>query len=267
MSILDYLGYSLLLVTIFQFILWGVSVVIKDASIVDRFWGILFILQLVGYTVYSPELDPRAMIVFLLTTLWGLRLSIYIHIRNKGTGEDYRYKEMREEHGEKKFWWYSFFSIFLLQGVLSQLFAVPSLLIFSENNSSSLNWLDYAGIGVWVFGFLFESIADYQLYTFKQKPGTKGKLLTSGLWRYSRHPNYFGECVLWWGFFLISLNYTYGVYSIFSPILMMLFIYNISGVKLLEKDLSDKKPEYKDYIKSTPAFFPSIKKVWSTVEK
>jgi len=242
-------------------VLWAVSVFVKDASIVDSVWGLTFFVQALTFTVVASDISIRSGIVLGLVGLWSVRLSWHIFSRNHGNGEDYRYKAMREEHGTSKFWWYSFFSVFMLQGVLSIIVAAPLLFVISDSGSE-FAMLDVIACILFAVGFYFEAIGDLQLLRFKKDPANKGKLLTTGLWSLTRHPNYFGDIVMWWSLFIFALSADAGWISFYGPLVMTLFIYNISGVKLLEKDLIKKKPDYEEYIKSTPAFVPKISKLF-----
>ncbi|NNC69427.1 MAG: DUF1295 domain-containing protein, partial [Flavobacteriaceae bacterium] len=169
--------------------------------------------------------------------------------------EDYRYQQFRNDYGAQRYWWFSFFQVFLLQGFLLWLISAPLLAAIYFGSTTSLNILDYVAILFWLIGFTFEAGGDYQLAKFKSNPENKGKLLTSGFWKYTRHPNYFGDATVWWAFGLFSI--AAGAYlPILSSILMSLLIIKISGVAMLEKTLKHTKPEYKEYIERTNAFFP-----------
>ncbi len=239
-------------------LLWLVSLVVKDASIIDAFWGLGFVVLAWFYHFQvTDNQNVRSLVLCILTTLWGVRLALHIGIRNHGKGEDYRYQAWRLEHG-KNFWWISLFRVFLLQGFLLWIIAVPLLVgqISTENN---LQLFDYLGIIIWIIGFLFEVFGDWQLVQFKKNPDNKGKLLNSGLWKYTRHPNYFGDAFLWWGYFCFTISVG-GYWTIFSPILMTFLLMRVSGVALLEKKLVETKPQYKEYIEKTSAFFPMMPK-------
>ena len=251
---------NFLILCAFMFMMWIVSVKIKDASIVDRVWGLTFFIQMAFYTYASP-FSWRAAIVLLLVGLWAFRLSWHIQTRNQNHGEDYRYQALRKKTGPN-FWFMSLFSVFLLQAGLSFVVGLPLLLIAAGSPETSLGVLDYLGITIWTIGFLFEAIGDSQLRRFKANPDNKGKLLTTGLWSLTRHPNYFGDALLWWGIFIISLNVPYAYLGIIGPIAMTFFLTKVTGVTLLEKDLIKKKPDYKEYILNTPAFVPKISNLW-----
>lgn len=243
-----------ILVLILMTILWIVSIIIKNVSIVDIFWGFGFVMLTWFYYFQTDGLLIRKIILLILVTIWGLRLSIYIGWRNWGKGEDYRYQNFRKKYGHK-YWWFSFFQTFLLQGVLMILISAPLLGAQISTNNGSLNALDYIAIIVWLVGFTFEAGGDLQMARFKRNSDNKGKVLKSGFWRYTRHPNYFGDATQWWAYGLFSL--AAGRYwPILSSILMTVLLLKVSGVALLEKSLKDKKPEYRDYIKKTSAFIP-----------
>jgi len=236
-------------------VLWLISIYLKNVSIVDNFWGIGFILISFIYYLQCEVAYTRINLMMLLVTLWGLRLSVYLTYRNYGKGEDYRYQEFRRSYGPKRYWWFSFFQVFLLQGGLMMIISLPLLGIALKTDSNALNFLDYLAILIWIIGFIFESVGDYQLSSFKRHPENKGKLLTTGLWRYTRHPNYFGDSAVWWGFGLLAIASGAYWYSLGSLIMTYLII-KISGVALLEKSLSEVKPGYEHYIQTTSTFFP-----------
>jgi steroid 5-alpha reductase family enzyme len=235
-------------------ILWIISVLIKNASIADLFWGFGFVVAAILYFVLTTGVEARKILILLLVGIWGLRLSIYLTWRNIGKGEDYRYKKFRQDYGEHRYWWISFFQVFLLQGVLMWLISAP-LLGAQLYDKNPISVLDCAGAFFWLLGFTFEAVGDSQLSRFKANPASKGKVLNTGLWRYTRHPNYFGEAAIWTGYALISV--AAGSYiPVLSSVLMIGMIIKVSGVFLLEKSLKDTKPQYKEYIEKTSAFIP-----------
>jgi steroid 5-alpha reductase family enzyme len=236
-------------------VLWLISIYLKNVSIVDNFWGIGFILITFIYYLQSEVAYTRLNLVMLLVSLWGLRLSVYLMYRNYGKEEDYRYREFRRSYGPKRYWWFSFFQVFMLQGGLMMIISMPLLGVALKTNSDALNLFDYLGILIWSIGFIFESVGDYQLASFKRHPQNKGKLLTTGLWRYTRHPNYFGDTAIWWGFGLFAIASGAYWYSLGS-LLMTYLIIKISGVAMLEKSLSEVKPGYEQYVETTSTFFP-----------
>jgi len=237
-------------------LLWVLSLALKDSSIVDIYWGAGFAIAAWVYFALTPEgFVARKILLTLLVFIWGMRLTIHIYLRNREKGEDYRYRRWREEAGES-WWWKSYFKVFLLQGVLMWIISAPLLAAQLSPRPARFTLLDIAGTAVWGIGFFFEAIGDYQLSQFKSDPENEGKLLTSGLWRYTRHPNYFGDATQWWGFYLLAANTWTGVATIFSPLLMTYLLIKVSGVAMLEKDLKDKKPGYEEYTQTTNAFFP-----------
>jgi steroid 5-alpha reductase family enzyme len=183
-------------------ILWLTSILIKNVSIVDLFWGLGFVLAGWVYFLNTDGFGVRKIIIMTLLTIWGLRLSIYLAWRNHGKGEDFRYRKFRNDYGEKRYWWISFFQTFLLQGILMWLISAPILgAQFYPGNEPGI--LDFAGIILWIIGFVFEAGGDMQLARFKANPANKGKVLNTGFWHYTRHPNYFGDAAAWFGFGLI----------------------------------------------------------------
>ena len=235
-------------------LLWLISLVLKDSSIVDPFWGSGFVIVNWLYFALTPDgLPARKWIAVILVTIWGLRLSGYLLWRNWGKGEDFRYQKWREESG-KNWWWYSFFKVFLLQGILLWIISVP-LLAAQIGTTSGLTVPDILAIPVWLVGFFFEATGDFQLARFKANPTNKGKVLDRGVWRYTRHPNYFGDATQWWAYYLFALA-AGGWWTIFSSIIMTVLLLRVSGVTLLEKTLTTTKPGYKEYVESTSAFVP-----------
>jgi steroid 5-alpha reductase family enzyme len=235
--------------------LWLVSLLLKDASIVDIFWGTGFVITVWIYFVLTPRgFPPRKWLVSLLVTIWGLRLSLYILWRNWGKAEDFRYRKWRQE-AEEQWWWRSYLNVFLLQGILLWIISIPLFAAQILGNPARLTPLDLTAILVWLIGFFFEAVGDWQLARFKADPTNQGKLMQSGLWHYTRHPNYFGDAAQWWGYFLVAAA-AGAWWTIFSPILMTVLLLRVSGVTLLEKSLKDKKPGYQDYIELTSAFTP-----------
>ena len=235
--------------------LWIISVIIKNVSIVDLFWGFGFVLANGFYFISTDGFLPRKIILLILVSVWGLRLSGYLAWRNIGKGEDYRYQQFRSKYGEKRYWWISFFQTFLLQGMLMWLISAPLLGAQYYSLNNSLGIPDYAGIILWITGFIFEAGGDFQLARFKADPSNKGKVLSSGLWRYTRHPNYFGDSAIWWGYGLICLA-AGSIIPVLGSLLMTALIIKVSGVALLEQNLKEKKPEYREYIQKTSSFFP-----------
>lgn len=247
--------YGLLIIISMMTLLWVISIAIKNVSIVDIFWGFGYVLSGIIYFIFSDGYELRKLIVLSLVIIWGLRLSIYLAWRNIGKGEDFRYKEFRRNYGENRYWWVSFFQTFLLQGILMWIVSAPLLGAQYADVNENLNVLDYLGICLWLIGFIFEVGGDYQLAKFKNNPSHKGKVLDRGFWKYTRHPNYFGDAAVWWGFGFLSM--AAGSYIPFlGSLIMTVLLVKVSGVALLEKTLSKDKPAYNDYVKRTSAFIP-----------
>jgi steroid 5-alpha reductase family enzyme len=243
-------GVIFLLMTL----LWLVSLLLKDASIIDICWGIIFVI--ITWLVFqlTPQgYLPRKLLLCTLVTIWGIRLALHLGIRNIGKPEDFRYAHWRAENGER-WWWVLFFQVFLLQGFLIWVISAPIIAAQTSGFPAILTPLDWLGTWVWIVGFGFETIGDLQLMIFKRDPANCGKLLTAGLWKFTRHPNYFGEAVLWWGFYIIALAAGRG-WTIFSPILMTFLLIRISGVAMLERTMKQ-KPGYEEYMQQTSPFLP-----------
>jgi steroid 5-alpha reductase family enzyme len=242
-----------LLILALMTLMWLISLPIKNSSIVDIFWGTGFVITAWSAFFITPD-GPTVpkLLICTLATIWGFRLSVHIFIRNHGKPEDFRYQKWRQEAGRT--WWFrSYFRVFLLQGVLMWIISIP--LLAAQMAARDLFWLDYIAAAIWLFGFYFEAAGDAQLARFRANPANKGKVLSSGVWKYTRHPNYFGDAAQWWGFYLIAAA-SGGWWTIFSPVLMTLFLMRVSGVTLLEKTLSTEKPGYRDYMETTSEFIP-----------
>lgn len=235
------------------FALWLLSLRLRDSSIIDLFWGPAFVLLawLTLVDVDGPA-APRAWLVAGLVSAWGLRLGLYLTWRNHGRGEDPRYVAMRAQRGES-WWWKSFFIVFGLQGVLAWVVSWP---VRSAVAAPASAWsvLDVAGVGLVVVGVLFESLGDWQLARFKARPENKGRVMDQGLWRFTRHPNYFGDFVTWWGLGCFGLAVG-AWWSLVGPVVMSVLLTKVSGKDLLEASLS-KRPGYAEYVARTSGFFP-----------
>jgi steroid 5-alpha reductase family enzyme len=236
-------------------LVWLGSLSRRDASIVDIFWGPGFVVAAVVYLSLSDGWAPRKTLALVLVSLWGLRLAAHILWRSRGKAEDYRYREMRERHGAR-FWWVSLFTVFLFQGVLMWLISVPLLQAIRAPQPAGWTVFDLAAVVLFMVGFFFEAVGDLQLARFRSDPGNRGKVLQSGLWRYTRHPNYFGDAVVWWSFFVLALGTPGSLWTLYSPVVMTFLLLKVSGVGLLEKKLTRTRPEYADYVAGTSAFVP-----------
>ena len=250
---LSIFGGAALVILIYVSLIWILSVRLKNASIVDIFWGVGFVLANAYYFIQADGYQPRQILITLLVTVWGLRLSLYILWRNWGKGEDFRYQKFRAQAGDS-YWWRSYFTVFLLQGGLLWLISAP-LLAANVSPQVGLGVIEYLGVFVWGVGIFFETVGDWQLARFKANPAHKGQVFDQGLWRYTRHPNYFGDALVWWGHFLVAAA-SGGFFTLFSPLIMTTLLMRVSGVALLERTLQESKPGYRQYIARTNAFFP-----------
>ncbi len=235
---------------------WLASIPLRDVSIVDSLWSLMFLLAATSYALIAPATGPRTTLLLVLVAIWAIRLSVYITWRNHGQGEDRRYQQIRQNHAPG-FVWKSLYIVFGLQALLAWIISLP--LLAAANSTTSLGLLDGAGLLLWLLGFIFEAGGDYQLYAFKSDPANKGKVMDQGLWRYTRHPNYFGDFCIWWGFYLIALS-AGGWWSIPAPLLMSVLLLRVSGVTMLEKDIAERRPQYRDYMARTNTFFPGLPK-------
>jgi steroid 5-alpha reductase family enzyme len=255
MSLPELLGLSLVVVVGYMTAIWLLSLVLRNAGIVDVFWGLGFLVVALVYLASGDGFIGRRVLITTLVATWGLRLSLHILHRNWRKGEDYRYREWRERAGAN-FWWRSFFQVFLLQGVLLWVISAPLLAAQFYESPDNFTVVDVLGALVWGVGFFFESVGDWQLARFKSDPANKGKVMNTGLWRYTRHPNYFGDATVWWGLFIIAAATGRGAWAVFSPVVMTFLLLRVSGVALLEKKQAKTKPEYREYVESTSAFLP-----------
>lgn len=246
---------ALLVILILMTTLWIVSVIIKNVSIVDLFWGFGFVMISVFYFIATAGFYPRKILLLALVSIWGFRLSGYLAWRNIGKGEDFRYREFRKKYGENNYWWISFFQTFLLQGILMWLISAPLLGAQFYGQNNQLGIFDFAAIVFWLIGISFEAGGDIQLALFKSDPANKEKVLDKGFWRYTRHPNYFGDASVWWAYGLICFA-SGSYFPVLGALLMTTLIIKVSGVALLEKSLKEQKPLYKEYIEKTSAFIP-----------
>jgi steroid 5-alpha reductase family enzyme len=240
-----------LAVVAYQSIGFVVAVVKKRNDIADVAWGLGFVW--VSWLAYALGTgNDQAVLLNVLVTFWGVRLAFHIYTRNRGKGEDFRYAQWRKEW--RHFYTRSFLQVFMLQGLFMYIIAWPVMFV---NLSGSVGWQlwDVAGVLVWLFGFLFESIGDYQLAQFKKDSGNKGRLITTGLWHYTRHPNYFGEAVQWWGIFMIACALPMGWMTIASPLVITYLLRFVSGVPMLERKY-DHHPDFAEYKRNTCVFFP-----------
>ena len=232
-----------------------VSLIKKRNDVADVAWGLGFVLMTWLSFLISDDSGARGILVGTLVSIWGLRLAWHIYARNKGKAEDYRYLAWRKEWDN---WFYirSYFQVYILQGVLLFLIVTPVLLI-NKNAGVELGLLDIFGVVVWLIGFYFESVGDAQLAQFIKNPENKGKLMQSGLWAYTRHPNYFGEVTQWWGLWIIALSVPYGWLGVVGPLTITFLILKVSGIPLLEKKMEE-NPEFAEYKRKTSVFLPHL---------
>ena len=244
----------------FLTILWLISLIVKDASIIDIFWGPSFIVLGSSLIIFMDKLySERALMILFLVILWGMRLAIHLGIRNIGHGEDFRYVEWRKEGGSN-YWWFSFFRVFTLQGALATLVGVS--IYFGYLNDNPLSYIEvFFGSTLFFIGIAWESISDIQLKKFRKNPKNKGKICKVGLWKYSRHPNYFGDLVVWFSIFTFSLssnNILIILGSLLSPLIMGMIFYYITG-PILDQAMIKSRPKYKEYMKQSNSLFPKFK--------
>lgn len=235
---------------------WAVSLARRDVSIVDSLWGPMIALAAWAYALLVPDSGPREMLVLGLASLWALRLAGHITWRNRGRGEDRRYQAIRARN-QPHFEYKSLYLVFGLQAGLAWVVALPLMAALAGDRP--LGWLDGLGTALWLFGLGYEALADWQLARFKANPVNQGqdtaRVMDRGLWAWSRHPNYFGECLVWWGAWLVAVA-AGAAWTVVSPLLMTVLLLRVSGVALLERDLAERRPAYRDYMARTSAFIP-----------
>ncbi len=234
--------------------LWLLGTALHDVSIVDVFWGLGFALVAHWARATTAGCPARAWLVTLLVTAWGVRLGAYLCWRNWGGGEDYRYQAMRRHYGDR-FWLVSLVVVFGLQGVLMWVVSLPVQIAVAAPAPTALGPLDALGTVLVLVGLAFESIGDWQLARFKADPASRGQVMDRGLWHYTRHPNYFGDAVVWWGLFCFGLA-TGHAWTAIGPLVMTYLLTRLSGVPLLEKKLGKTRPGYADYVARTSSFVP-----------
>jgi steroid 5-alpha reductase family enzyme len=256
---IDYHAISLIAGAVFLYmnLLFLLALVLKKNDIVDVAWGMGFIFIAILSLLLMPGWNFRRLLVSGFVIIWGLRLAIYIFLRNKGRKEDFRYARWKKDWGSQ---WIirSYLQVFILQGFFMLTIAYP-LFLLAQNQADAITYLDIAGIIIWLTGFFFEAVGDAQMRRFKRDAANRGRIMDRGLWKYTRHPNYFGESAMWWGIFVITLNAPSGWAAIFSPLIITFLLLRVSGVPLLEKKYAD-NPDYREYIRKTSAFLPMLPK-------
>ena len=231
---------------------WAVCTVRRNVGLVDIFWSLFFLLAALLYAAATTPAGPRTAIVLVLVAVWSLRLAGYLAARNWNAPEDHRYQQIRARN-QPNFEWKSLYLVFGLQGLLAWIISAP--LAAAIASAAPLSALDWVGVSLAAFGIVFETVADRQLAEFRRDPASRGRVLDRGLWAWSRHPNYFGECCVWWGFYLVAVS-AGGAWTVFAPLLMTVLLLRVSGVSLLEKDIGERRPAYRDYVARTSAFVP-----------
>ena len=231
------------------------SLRLQDVSIVDIAWGASGAILALSSFLITGGGSSRKILITGMTVAWGLRLALHIGARKVGKAEDFRYAAMRAER-PTAFPRRSLVTVFLLQAFLIWAISIPVQVAQVPDVPSGLTTLDFLGLAVWILGFGFEVVADRQLRGFLADPANRGQVMDRGLWRYSRHPNYFGDSLIWWGIFLVAAATPGGWLTFFSPILMTFFLVKVSGVPLLEKALAERRDGYREYMQRTSPFFP-----------
>lgn len=249
-------AWTIALLLLGAFGIWIASVRLGDVSLVDRFWGPAFVLVAGVFLVGGEAPEGRRLGVFFPVALWGLRLGIHLTRRNWGKGEDPRYTEFRKADPEH-FWWKSLGTVFGLQAVLVFGISAPLQLAMGSPEAPEFGTLwDGVGLSLFAIGWFFEVVGDWQLARFKAQRKSPDEVLDRGLWALTRHPNYFGDATLWWGFFALSLSVPGGIWTLPAPVLMNFLLLEVSGARLLESDLAKRKPAYRDYVARVPRFIP-----------
>ncbi|MEO6326293.1 MAG: DUF1295 domain-containing protein [Thermoanaerobaculia bacterium] len=257
---LTLLGWNVALVLALMTALWVVSIFLRDVSIVDPWWSIGFLLVSV-HTVARTGLTPGKTLLLGMVATWAIRLWLHLLLRSRGKPEDPRYADFRRRFGPERYWWLSYFQVFLLQGLLILLISAPLQLAAAAATPDRVSWTDLLGLGIFTIGLGCEAVADVQLSAFRSKRSRSGAaepktVMDTGLWRFSRHPNYFGEAVLWWGFWLCAIDVPMGWLSVAAPALMTFLLVRVSGVTMLDAHLLATRPGYAEYIRRTSAFIP-----------
>lgn len=241
-------------IAVLMVVTWAISLAVGDASIVDVVWGLGFVVVAWTVRLQGDTNELRQWLLVALVTIWGVRLATYLFWRNHGRPEDYRYRAMRKRWGSR-FWLVSLVVVFALQGALMWVVSL-GVQLGQVPESPDVGIVGVLGVVVWAVGFGFESIGDWQLARFKADPTNEGRVLDSGLWRYTRHPNYFGDCVVWWGIGLVAAESGMGAWGLLGSAVMTVLLLRVSGVALLERSLRKRKPEYQAYVERTSAFVP-----------
>ena len=250
---LHFLIYSSIAVFVYMLLWFFIAIIKKDNGIFDVAWGLGFVVLAFLNLFMAQHIYSTQLVITILISVWAVRLALHIAYRKRGKKEDFRYAAWREQWGKKAVL-KTFTNVVLLQGFFMLVIAVP-LIVVNYKPVANINIINYIGVIVWIIGFLFEALGDYQLLKFKQDVLNKGKIMTSGLWKYTRHPNYFGEATMWWGIFLIAFSGSYSLISLISPITITFLLLKVSGVPLLESKYKD-NPDFIEYARKTNNFIP-----------
>ncbi len=248
-------GQNALIVLALMTALWIASAAIKDVSIVDPWWSITFLL-VTANTARATGLGDGKALLLVLVAVWAVRLWAHLLWRSRGTPEDPRYADFRRRYGATRYWWVSFFQVFLLQGALAYVISAPLVVAAAARAPDPIAWNDVVGTALFVAGFACEAVADLQLLRFRRDPAKRGTILDTGVWRVSRHPNYFGEALLWWGFYALVLDEPWGLATVPAPLLMTFLLVRVSGVSMMDAHMTKTRPGYATYVARTPAFVP-----------
>lgn len=242
-----------LTIFIFMLTMYLISRLVRNNSIVDTGWGLGFITLCLILMITLRKTGPLTLILLAMVFLWGIRLSFHVYSRNRGKPEDFRYAAWRQSWGKKEPW-IAFYKIFMFQGLFMFIISMPIILVFnSPESTAGVN--EFTGIFVFLAGLIIESAGDWQLSNFKKDPDNKGKIITTGLWKYTRHPNYFGEALLWWGIGIYAVSGLQNIPALISPVTITLLLRFVSGVPMLEKKYKD-RADFIEYAKKTPVFVP-----------
>lgn len=235
--------------------LWLVSVKLRDASIIDPWWSMASLL-VCARSVWGTGVTPGKTLLLVMVAAWALRLFLHLFVRSLGKAEDPRYAAFRRRFGPERYWWVSFFQVFLLQGALALVASAPLAVAGAAPSPDPIAWNDVAGAILFLVGFVIEAVADAQLARFRATPERRGQVLDEGLFRWSRHPNYFGETLVAWAFWLAALDARFGAFTVVGPAMMTWLLLRVSGVSMLDEHMLRTKPGYADYVRRTSPFFP-----------
>ena len=245
---------SALAIVVLMLSTWVLSIILKNASIVDIVWGLGFVVVAWVVRLSADGNNARQWLLVAMVTVWGLRLAGYLFWRNHGNGEDFRYRAMRKHYGPR-FGLISLVTVFALQGVL--MFVVSlSVQLGQADATPNIGVIAYIGVALWLIGLFFEAVGDAQLARFKSDPANQGMVMRTGLWRYTRHPNYFGDSCVWWGIGLVAAETGSAAWGLIGSLVMTILVRRVSGVPMLEKTMGKRRPGYAEYVATTSPFFP-----------